>query len=426
MKEKIKAFFGRISPILDKIGTNKYLQSIMGAMMAILGPIILGSFATLIGVWAGNEKWKNVQTIAGNVGNVTINLAALYVVFLVAKYLVKNFLKNDDGTSAGVISLMCFLIMTPLGQIKGQIKKGKNMIPVIPTTWLSSQGLFSAIIIGMLVGRFYVYIKQRGWTIKMPAGVPSMVSDAFASLIPALIMGIIAAIISYGFMLTSWGSFHQMVYSIIQVPLRHLGGSLWAMIVVSLIMQILWFFGIHGTNVVLPIVTPIWLAMDMENLNAIKAGHMPPNIIGLAFFNIITWGGLALGLVLLMLIAKSKRYRDLGKIALVPALFGITEPVIFGTPLVLNFDFAIPFITNNTIALLISYFITKIGLVARFTGVQAVFGLPLGFSAAVEGKISIIVLQLIIQLVLSPLLWYPWIRHADKKELVIEKANTQK
>ena len=127
-----------------------------------------------------------------------------------------------------------------------------------------------------------------------------------------------------------------------------------------------------------------------------------------------------------MLIAKSKRYRDLGKIALVPALFGITEPVIFGTPLVLNFDFAIPFITNNTIALLISYFITKIGLVARFTGVQAVFGLPLGFSAAVEGKISIIVLQLIIQLVLSPLLWYPWIRHADKKELVIEKANTQK
>lgn len=422
MKEKIKAFFGRISPILDKIGTNKYLQSIMGAMTAILGPIILGSFATLIGVWAGNEKWKNVQTIAGNVGNVTINLAALYVVFLVAKYLVKNFLKNDDGTSAGVISLMCFLIMTPLGQIK----KGKNMIPVIPTTWLSSQGLFSAIIIGMLVGRFYVYIKQRGWTIKMPAGVPSMVSDAFASLIPALIMGIIAAIISYGFMLTSWGSFHQMVYSIIQVPLRHLGGSLWAMIVVSLIMQILWFFGIHGTNVVLPIVTPIWLAMDMENLNAIKAGHMPPNIIGLAFFNIITWGGLALGLVLLMLIAKSKRYRDLGKIALVPALFGITEPVIFGTPLVLNFDFAIPFITNNTIALLISYFITKIGLVARFTGVQAVFGLPLGFSAAVEGKISIIVLQLIIQLVLSPLLWYPWIRHADKKELVIEKANTQK
>lgn len=422
MKEKIKAFFGRISPILDKIGTNKYLQSIMGAMMAILGPIILGSFATLIGVWAGNEKWKNVQTIAGNVGNVTINLDALYVVFLVAKYLVKNFLKNDDGTSAGVISLMCFLIMTPLGQIK----KGKNMIPVIPTTWLSSQGLFSAIIIGMLVGRFYVYIKQRGWTIKMPAGVPSMVSDAFASLIPALIMGIIAAIISYGFMLTSWGSFHQMVYSIIQVPLRHLGGSLWAMIVVSLIMQILWFFGIHGTNVVLPIVTPIWLAMDMENLNAIKAGHMPPNIIGLAFFNIITWGGLALGLVLLMLIAKSKRYRDLGKIALVPALFGITEPVIFGTPLVLNFDFAIPFITNNTIALLISYFITKIGLVARFTGVQAVFGLPLGFSAAVEGKISIIVLQLIIQLVLSPLLWYPWIRHADKKELVIEKANTQK
>ncbi|WP_128522428.1 PTS transporter subunit EIIC [Lacticaseibacillus paracasei] len=146
------------------------------------------------------------------------------------------------------------------------------------------------------------------------------------------------------------------------------------------------------------------------------------HIIGLAFFNIITWSGTALGLVLLMLIAKSKRYRDLGRLAVVPALFGVTEPVIFGTPLVLNFDFAVPFITNNTIVLIISYIVTKIGLVARFTGVQAVFGLPLGFHAAVEGHVSIIILQLVIQLVISPLLWYPWLRHADNKALAAEKT----
>ena len=123
-----------------------------------------------------------------------------------------------------------------------------------------------------------------------------------------------------------------------------------------------------------------------------------------------------------MLIAKSKRYRDLGRLAVVPALFGVTEPVIFGTPLVLNFDFAVPFITNNTIVLIISYIVTKIGLVARFTGVQAVFGLPLGFHAAVEDHVSIIILQLVIQLVISPLLWYPWLRHADNKALAAEKT----
>lgn len=329
------------------------------------------------------------------------------------------FLEHDDGTSAGVIALMSFFILTPLGQIKN----GKDLITALPTTWLSSQGVFSALIIGLLVARFYVYIKQKGWTIKMPAGVPPMVANAFTSLIPALLIGVIAGLISFGFMFTDWGSLHQMIYSLVQVPLRGLGGSIGAMIIVSLVMQILWFFGIHGTNVVLPLVTPIWLAMDMENLNAIQAGNPAPNIIGLAFFNVITWGGTALGLVLLMLIAKSKRYRDLGRLSIVPALFGVTEPIIFGTPLVLNFDFAVPFITNNTIVLIISYLVTKIGIVARFTGVQAVFGLPLGFHAAVEGHISIIILQLVIQLVIAPILWYPWLRHADKKALEAEKQS---
>jgi len=32
MKDKIQAFFNKITPALDKFSTNKYLQTIMGAM----------------------------------------------------------------------------------------------------------------------------------------------------------------------------------------------------------------------------------------------------------------------------------------------------------------------------------------------------------------------------------------------------------
>lgn len=124
-----------------------------------------------------------------------------------------------------------------------------------------------------------------------------------------------------------------------------------------------------------------------------------------------------------MMFAKSKQYKELGRLSIVPALFGITEPVIFGTPLVLNFDLAIPFIFNNTIALIIAYVVTKIGLVGTFIGAQTVFGLPLGFFAGVEGKISIIVMQLVIQLIVSPLLWYPWFKRADMKAYRAEKSN---
>ncbi|WP_338041756.1 PTS sugar transporter subunit IIC [Liquorilactobacillus mali] len=365
MKDKITKFFNKVSPGLNKLGNNIYLQTIMGAMMTLLGPIILGSFAVLGAVYAAKYNLTAIANLLGVVNTLTIGSMALYLAFLMAKFLANSMLNDDDGTAAGIISLMSFLIMTPLGKIVSK----SGSVEAIPTTWLSSQGVFSAIIIGLLVGRGYVYIKRHGWTIKMPEGVPPMVSQAFASLIPSIVIGVIAAIISFIFTLTSWNSFHQMIFNLIQTPLSNIGGSVWAMIAVTLLMQILWFFGIHGTNVILPLVTPIWLSLDMQNLAAFKAGKEVPNMFGLAFFNVVTWGGTALGLVLLMLfVSKSKRYKEMGRLAIIPSLFGITEPVIFGTPLVLNFDFLVPFVTNNTIAIIIAMISTKLGIVAPFSG----------------------------------------------------------
>lgn len=408
MKDKITTFFQKLQPGFDKIGNNKYLQSIMGAMMATLGPMIIGSFATLIAVYATKWRMMELAKIMGFVNSVTIGAIALYVSFLMAKYVAKMFLSDDDGTSAGIISLMSFLIITPLDNIKN--------VAVIPTTWIGADGLFSAMIVGIIVGRSFAYMKKHNWTIKMPAGVPPMVSNTFAALIPTLLLGVFFTFVALGFSLTSFGSLHQLVYGIIQAPLQHIGGSFWAMVFVCLIEQLVWFFGIHGTNVITPIVMPIWMALDMQNLAAYKAGRPVPNIYGYAFFNFYTWGGTALGLVLLMLfISKSERFKTLGKIAIVPALFGITEPVIFGTPLVLNFDFFVPFVTNNAIVVMIAGLLTKLGIVARCTGAQAVFGLPLGFHALLGGHISIVILVLIIQLIIAPLLWYPWFKIADKK-----------
>jgi PTS system cellobiose-specific IIC component len=419
MKDKVTKFFQKLQPTFTKIGNNHYLQAIMGAMMATLGPMILGSFATLLSVYANQWHWTKVAQISGNVNVVTIGCIALYVSFLMGKDVAKQFLKNDDGNSAGIISLMSFLIITPLGQQKAGA--------FIPSTWLGASGLFLAMIVGIIAGRAYVYMRQHNWTIKMPAGVPPMVSDTFAALIPSLVIGVFFTLVALAFSVSSFGSFHQMIYSFIQTPLKNIGGSIWAMIFICFLEQLVWFFGIHGTNVIIPIVMPIWMSMDMQNLQAWKAGKPLPNITGYAFFNIVTWSGTALGLILLMLFfAKSKRYKTLGKLAVVPGLFGITEPAIFGTPLVLNFDFFVPFVFNNAVSVAIAYGLTKIGLVARFSGMQSVFGLPIGVIASCGGSVSIIVMQLVLQLVLSPLLWYPWFRMADNRAYAQEQAGTEK
>lgn len=420
IQNSMTSFFSRISPVVGRIGENKYLQTISGTMMSTLGPIMVGSVAVLLLAFPV-EAVKNAFTAMGlmpvfaAVNSVTIGALALYVVFLMSRNLVNKMLPAEDGTVSGALALMCFLIVTPLN-------KTAEGVTAVPTTWLGAQGVFSAMVIGLVVGRIYVLFRQKDWSIKMPDSVPPMVTKTFDSLFPCFTVGVLAIIVNRIFLSTGFGSMHQFIYTIIQVPLQGLGGSLPATLLTSLLMQILWFFGIHGTNVIAPIVQPIRLALDTENMTALAAGLPLPNIVGNGFFSIICWGGSALGLVLLMLRSRSKQYRQLGKVAIVPALFGITEPVIFGTPLVFNFKFLIPFVTNNTINLIIAYVLTNMGIVGRCSGAQPIFGLPLGFHAMVSGRVSVVILQLVLQLIVSPLLWYPWFKMAEKEALMKEQA----
>lgn len=114
---------------------------------------------------------------------VTLGATAIYVTILMAYHLVRKLDENEDAITAAIISLISFLIITPLGQTTDDVA-------AIPTTWLGAQGMFSAIIIGIVSAKIFLAIKHRGWTIKMPDGVPPMVTRMFEGLIPTILIGI--------------------------------------------------------------------------------------------------------------------------------------------------------------------------------------------------------------------------------------------
>ena len=423
-KENVTKFMmQKVNPVFQKLGGNRYLQTISDSMMATLTPIIIGSLAVLLMAFP-IPAVKDAMAAAGlsplfsAVNSLTIGSMSLYVTFLMGKNLVNKFMPQEDGTLAGMLSLMSFLILTPLGETTEGVR-------AIPTTWLGAQGVFSAMLTGIVVGKIFILFRQKHITVTMPDSVPPMVTKVFDSLFPGLTVGVLVIAAARIFAAMPFGSMHQCIYTVVQEPLKGVGGSIGAIILFSLIQQFLWFFGIHGTNVIMPIVSPLWMAMDAENLTAFAAGQPLPNIGGLAFFNIVTWGGTALGLVLLMLISKSRQYKQLGRVAIVPALFGITEPVIFGMPLVLNFKLAVPFATNNAVSLFLAYLLTRLGVVARCAGTATIFGMPLGFHAIVGGSFSIILLQLVLQLVLSPILWFPWFKQVEREAIEQEKKAAQ-
>ncbi|MDK2805164.1 MAG: cellobiose system component [Thermoanaerobacterium sp.] len=423
MKSNVNNFQYKVQLIIQKISENRYLKAIMNGMMTALPAVIVGALAALL----KNIPITAYQNFINSFGiekylqlpiTFTTNFLAVVFVFCIASSLAETF--DEKGTIPGVIALISFFIITPIQSVKTTFGIGAN----IPMDWLGATGIFSAIIVALVTSRLYIYIVKKGWTIKMPESVPPFIKNSFASLIPGTIILSIFVVISAIFASTPFKSMHQFIYSFVQTPLMHLGGNIWALILVAIVSQLLWAFGIHGTMVAFSVMMPIWQALDVAQLSAYSAGKPLPNIVGLAFFMIYTFGGTVLGLNLLMLKARSRRFKTLGKLAIVPGLFGITEPIVFGTPLVLNPIFVIPFVFGNVISLILAYIATLLKIIPPPAGVGMAIGMPIGLQGLLQGSWKIAVFQIAL-VFLWIILWYPFFKIADNKAYMEESEATQ-
>lgn len=420
MKEKLELLFEKMTPIINKISTNKFLQGLSGGMMATLPITVVGSFALLIAVVPMGPITtfitdSGLKEVFLAVNTFTMGLLGVYMAILIAKNLTQQYLPNDDGITAAVISFLGFMIVTPLGTTKDQVS-------AIPTTWLGSQGAFSAIVVATLTVVIYKYCKEHNLTIKMPDGVPPMTANVFAGIIPFVLVSVLFIAIRYIFSLTSVGCLHQAVYTLLQIPMQQLGGNIGTVLLVAFLAQVLWFFGIHGQNVLSPFYSPVWLAMDAANLAAFSAGKVGPNIVGNAFFNIFYFGGYQIALCILMFQSKSRQHKEFAKLGIGPSLFGIGEPLNFGMPLILNFKFIFPFLTNGVIGLAIAYIAIATGLVPHLNGTAYVFGLPFGVAAFLQGGWKVLALAVVTNIIVPYFLWMPWVKMADKEALKQEQG----
>ncbi|SKA82557.1 PTS system, cellobiose-specific IIC component [Clostridium sp. USBA 49] len=420
-----KTISKKIAPIMNKIQKSKLTNGVSGGMMAALPVTLLGAFASLF-LNLPIPAYKNFIARHGiaaalNIGiQFSTNFLAVVFLLTIAGSYAKQF--KEDPIVPALLSTVCFFIVTPIA-----VNKVNNInITSIPVDWLGAKGIFSAIIISLISTRLYIYVKQKGWTIKMPASVPPIVSSSFISLIPGFSVIILFLIVSGIFSATPYKTIHAFIYSFVQIPLQGVGGNIISIIILWTFAQVLWFFGIHGTLVIYSVILPIFTAMDVAQLAAYSAGQPLPNITGRAFVSTYTMSASAIGFALLMLLfAKSKQYKTLGKLSALPSIFGISEPLVFGTPLVFNFRFAIPFIFMNAINIIIAYVLTVIGLVPRVAGIPPMSGMPIIFSGLMQGSWKIAMLQVVLVL-LEMIVWYPFFRKADKEAYELEQKSNVK
>ncbi|WP_456009206.1 PTS sugar transporter subunit IIC [Clostridium butyricum] len=408
----------KLMPLADKVGKQRHLSAVKDGMLAyvpftiiasiflIIAYVPIPAYQNLITNLLGVESPEVWQGKLLYVSNATMDVGGLYVLIAATYSLAKSY--NINKLQSILTALGCFLIVTPYAATEAG-----NMLSI---TRVGAQAMFLALIVCIISVEIYRRVEEKGLTIKMPAAVPPAVAKPFESIIPALLSITVFFVLRLIFEITLQSDLFTVINLIIGKPLLLLGGTLPGIILSLLFEQLLWFFGLHGGSIVQGAMTPIWTVLEDANRLASVAGEVPPNIISLSFRNSFASIGIVGAIIALVIVAKSKQYKEIGKVAAVPYVFNIGEPTLFGIPLMLNPIYFVPLVITPSISAVISYAAFATKLVPLPTGLAQLPWTtpPIVSGYLVTGSIRGALLQVVL-LVVVTLIWIPFIKMADRK-----------
>ncbi|WP_370773199.1 PTS sugar transporter subunit IIC [Faecalibacillus intestinalis] len=418
----MEKFMDKLTAFSGKLAKNSAIQTIMFAFMLLLPFSMIGGFAGLFN-GIGFESYQQFITSFGlkQVFSViyqwTVGMFSIYLAFAVGySFATKNKLEKS-AIVIGITSLVCFMIITPFN-----VPTEAYGAATLPMDWLGSSGMFSSIVISFVVGWIFKLCKKYNISIKLPEQVPPYIANQFTALIPVIVSAILFAFVSKFFSGTEYGSFHQLIYSIIALPIKNLSSNLFGFWIISMMMYALWFFGIHGGMICGPMIMVLFMQMQVENLTAYQNGLALPHMF---CGDALTFGSGSLPLLIaLLLFAKAKSNRSIAKIALVPSLFGVDEPSYFGIPMIYNPLFFLPWvIIGPTLSVFGTQLFKIIGILGAANGSagQNAANLPFFVGNTMNYGISGLILGLFIFAIMV-VVYIPFVKAYDKQKLNEENA----
>jgi len=422
MKEKTKGgvmnfMEEKFLPVAAKLGGQRHLLALRDGVVMVMPLLILGAFSMIIAEFPiegflnfmariFGENWNAFE---GVIMNATYGISAVVACYGVASSLVNSY--GENGTPAGIIAMAAFFaVVVPASLTDAE---GEAVEAWIAGS-LDATLLFTALLTALIVGEIYRWLVQKNFTIKLPDSVPKAVSAQFTALLPGTVIIVLFTAVRLAFTSTTWGGFPEFVTDIISTPLRHLGTSYVGTLITCFVEHLLWSFGLHGSAIIVfPIFEPLWIMNMAENIS-----EGARNIVTFTFYENGVWmggSGATLPVVIYMLIfAKSKLLKNVGKIGIAPGLFNINEPVTFGLPIVLNPILMIPYILAPMACMTVQYIGTAIGLFPLCNNMVP-WTCPVLISGFLTtGSIMGVVAQLC-GLAVSFIIWLPFIRAWDKK-----------
>lgn len=415
----------KISPLAGRLGQQKYIQAIRDGFIAALPFMIVGSFMLVFifppfsqeTQWGFARAWldfaSTYQTQLLLPFQLSMGLMTLFISVGIGASLARQ--NGLDPVTTGLLCLMAFML------VAAPVKDG-----TMSMQYFSGQGIFTALITAIYAAEVYAFLKKHNITIKLPPQVPTGVARSFEVLIPVLV--IILTLHPLNLLLESATGMivPEAIMALIK-PLVAASDSLPAMLLAVLLCQILWFAGIHGALIVTGIMNPFWMANLATNQAAMAAGEALPHIFLQGFWDhylLIGGVGSTLPLAFLLLRSKAAHLRSIGKMGVVPGLFNINEPILFGAPIVMNPVFFLPFILVPMINATLAWFALDLGLVERVVSLTPwTTPAPIGASWAANWAISP-ALMCILCMCSAAVMYYPFLK-AYERGLIKQEEETE-
>lgn len=414
----------KITPMAGAIGQQKYVTSIRDGFILALPFMIVGSFMLVFifppfspdTSWGFARAWLQFSLDHRESlmlpFNFSMGIMTLFISVGVAASLARH--HELDPLTSGMLSLMGFLL------VAAPLKDGQ-----ISVAYFSGQGIFTALLVAIYTTELYAFLRRHNITIRLPPEVPTGVARSFEILIPVLAVALTLHPLNLLIEAQLGMIIPEAIMSLVK-PLVAASDTLPAILLSVMVCQILWFAGIHGALIVTGIMNPFWMANLSVNQAAMAAGTAIPHIYVQGFWDhylLIGGVGSTLPLAILLMRSKAVHLRTIGRMGVVPGLFNINEPILFGAPIIMNPLFFIPFVLIPMVNATLAYFALDFGLVSRVVSMTPwTTPAPIGASWAANWSFSPIIMCLIC-MATAAVMYYPFLKAYEKQLLSQETGD---
>lgn len=419
--------FEKFGIVATKLGNQIHLRTLRDAFATFMPFMMLAGFVTLInsvileptgfmGEIVDTSTLTTLQQIGTSIANGTLSITTLLVVAAVSYHMCAS--RNYTNHIAAVlVAISTFVVLTPMQMMftPENADKAVEVTGVIPISYTGASGMFVGIFVGLAATELFIKLSNnKKLQIQLSGNIPPAVLKSFNVLIPIIITITSFALLSFIIIQLFNMDINKLITTIVTEPLSKITTGLPGFLLITSIANLFFGFGIHQAVISGSLLDPFLIQNMQENMAAYANKEQIPHIINMAFkdtFAVMGGSGNTIALLIAIFIfSRRKDYKDFAKLSVTPAIFNISEPIIFGLPIVFNISLIIPFVLAPIFSLTVAYFATAVGLINHVV-VQIPWTTPPVISGflATAGDWRAAVLQILI-IAASVFIYLPFLR----------------